>query len=193
MLPLRIILHPTDFSDTADGAYRVARMLARECDARLVVLHVVGMHIDLTPIVQEEMGVPLVLPKDYQAYLATLRDRLREKYGPDREPHAETRLEVGDAAEEILRTADEIGCDLIVMGTHGRTGVGRLVLGSVAEAVLRRALCPVLTLRSPQVARGDEPARDVGDAAGRRDMPSSVESADRASVRPAISADPVAP
>jgi nucleotide-binding universal stress UspA family protein len=59
----------------------------------------------------------------------------------------EHHLREGDPATEILALAQEIGCDLIVIGTHGRTGVGRLLMGSVAEAVLRRAPCPVLTVK----------------------------------------------
>jgi nucleotide-binding universal stress UspA family protein len=55
----------------------------------------------------------------------------------------------GDPAAGILEKAREMPCDLIVMGTHGRTGVGRLLMGSVAEAVLRRAPCPVLTVKDP--------------------------------------------
>jgi len=68
-------------------------------------------------------------------------------------PHAnvrmERRLEQGDATTEILRVAREESADLIVMGTHGRTGLGRLLMGSVAEQVMRRAPCPVLTVKSP--------------------------------------------
>jgi nucleotide-binding universal stress UspA family protein len=56
----------------------------------------------------------------------------------------------GDAALEILRLAKESKCDLIVLGTHGRTGLSRLVVGSVAEQILRNATCPVLTVKSPQ-------------------------------------------
>lgn len=75
----------------------------------------------------------------------------------------EHRLREGDAAAEILQVADEVGADLIVLGTHGRTGLGRVLMGSVAEAVLRRARCPVLTLKSPlpeaeSASRGPAPA-----------------------------------
>jgi nucleotide-binding universal stress UspA family protein len=71
---------------------------------------------------------------------------------------AERRLEEGDPVEAILRVAEEIGADLIVMGTHGRTGLSRLFMGSVAEQVLRRAPCPVLTLKSPFAATVAAPA-----------------------------------
>jgi nucleotide-binding universal stress UspA family protein len=61
----------------------------------------------------------------------------------------EHRLAEGDPAREILRVARETGCDLIVMGTHGWTGLGRLLMGSVAEQVVRKATCPVLTVKTP--------------------------------------------
>jgi quercetin dioxygenase-like cupin family protein len=62
----------------------------------------------------------------------------------------------GDPAEEVLRLTEALRCDLIVMGTHGRTGLGRLLTGSVAEEVLRKALCPVLVVKSPPRATPDE-------------------------------------
>jgi nucleotide-binding universal stress UspA family protein len=64
----------------------------------------------------------------------------------------EYHLEAGDPATEILRVAREVPCDLIVLGTHGRTGLTRLVLGSVAEEVLRKAPCSVLTVKAPPPA-----------------------------------------
>jgi len=63
-----------------------------------------------------------------------------------------------DPAGEILRLAAEVECDLIVLGTHGRTGLGRVLLGSVAEQVLRRAPCPVLTVKMPLPAAGSAEA-----------------------------------
>jgi nucleotide-binding universal stress UspA family protein len=76
-------------------------------------------------------------------------ERLRQGGTSDPEILVEHRLRAGDAAQEILRTADEVGGDLIVMATHGRTGLGRVLMGSVAEAVLRGARCPVLTVKGP--------------------------------------------
>jgi nucleotide-binding universal stress UspA family protein len=188
MLPVRTILHPTDFSEAADYAYRLARVVARDCGARLIVLHIAGVHVDVSPVVYTEMGAPFILPGDYQGYHAALRDQLRERSDPsgdflkDHESKkaqlhdrfngghkisVETRLEHGDAAEEILRVAEEVGCDLIVMGTHGRSGLGRLLMGSVAEAVLRRARCPVLTVKSPAAVPSSgsgEPTREAATA-----------------------------
>jgi nucleotide-binding universal stress UspA family protein len=75
-----------------------------------------------------------------------------------------TAVQVGNAAAVIIEVAQEQGCDLIVMGTHGRTGVAHLFLGSVAEKVVRTAPCPVLTIRSDTAAREavHEPATETG-------------------------------
>jgi len=112
------------------AAFGVACALARE-GTRLIVVHVL-----------EEALVAS------ESYLATLNDRLREFEAPDPSVTLEFHLREGKAAVEILRMAEEVGADLIVMGTHGRTGVGRLLMGSVAEGVLRRSPRPVLTVRA---------------------------------------------
>jgi len=78
-----------------------------------------------------------------------LRERLHALRPADSAVAVEYRLCLGNAAAEIVALAKDEKCDLIVIGTHGRSGVGRLLLGSVAEAVLRRAPCPVLTLKMP--------------------------------------------
>jgi nucleotide-binding universal stress UspA family protein len=77
--------------------------------------------------------------------------------------HVEHRLKEGAPATEILRTARALECDLIVMGTHGRTGVGRLLMGSVAEEVLRKAPCPVLTVKTaiPGEVLAEKPVAEV--------------------------------
>jgi nucleotide-binding universal stress UspA family protein len=77
-----------------------------------------------------------------------LEDRLFKLQPPDRTIHVQRLLREGDPAQEILHTAEETKADLIVMGTHGRTGLRRLLMGSVAEVVLRKAPCPVLTVKS---------------------------------------------
>jgi nucleotide-binding universal stress UspA family protein len=133
MLSVQTILHPTDFSERSGYAFRLACSLARDRGARLIVLHV--------------MPVPLVQEK--RLYREEMAGELSRLGAPDARVRVEHRLEEGDAATQILRLAQETGCDLIVMGTHGRTGLGRLLMGSVAEQVLRLAACPVLTVRAP--------------------------------------------
>lgn len=169
MLPVRTILHPTDFSCHSDYAYRVARMVARDCKARVILLHVAEFPVDVAVYANTGMDVPFALTTDNEEYGNWARGELRRQSEPQGDaagrhegPRAalddradgtglriETRLVEGRAATEILRTASESTCDLIVMGTHGRSGLGRILLGSVAEEVLRKAPCPVLTLRTP--------------------------------------------
>jgi nucleotide-binding universal stress UspA family protein len=141
MTEIHTILHPTDFSGNSSSAFRLACSLARDFGARLVVLHVQPAPIALGG----EIG-------PVREATAAVRDALWEQLTAvvpdDRGIPVEHRLRVGDEAAEIVDVAKEAGCDLIVMGTHGRTGLGRLLMGSVAEQVLRHASCPVLTVKS---------------------------------------------
>ncbi len=141
MIGIRTILHPTDFSESSEYAYRLARALARDQVARLIVLHV-------GPQPLTAMGGTAAVPPLPEEYgRAELEAALRKFEAPELEDRFEHRLVFGDAVAEILRAAESSWSDLIVMGTHGRTGLGRLLLGSTAEQVLRRASCPVLTVR----------------------------------------------
>jgi len=139
---LRVILHPTDFCKDSEAALRVARSLARDLGTRLIVLHVLPFDVYLGGKMAAELN-----PRDYQHSLDVIRQRLD---GPDLKYPVETRLSRGFEADEILRMAQELECDLIVMGTHGRTGLGRLLTGSTAESVLLKADCPVLIVKSAQ-------------------------------------------
>jgi len=138
MLSIHTILHPTDFSEQSQFAFRLACALARDYGARLVVLHVVPIPLPLY------YGEGMVLP-DPDELVAAAREELQRLDVPGEC----VRLERGAAAAEILRVGQEIHTDLIVMGTHGRSGLGRLLMGSVAEQVVRRAPCPVLTVKTP--------------------------------------------
>jgi nucleotide-binding universal stress UspA family protein len=138
---LQVILHPTDFSKASEAALKVARALARDHGARLIVLHVVP----LDPYVDGRLAAEIDT-RDYQHSLDVMRIRLD---GPDLKHPVETRLVRGFEAEEILREAQDFACDLIVMGTHGRTGLGRWLMGNTAQSVLPKADCPVLVVKSP--------------------------------------------
>ncbi len=142
MLPIKTIVHPTDFSEHSGYAFRVACALARDYGARLVVAHVMSLRMYNSPEMGPLIPEPAVIEDE-------LRERLRSVRPSDPAVVLEHRLCRGDAATEIIALAQDVKSELIVMGTHGRTGVGRLLLGSVAEAVLRRAPCPVLTLKMP--------------------------------------------
>jgi nucleotide-binding universal stress UspA family protein len=141
MLPIRKILHPTDFSDPSRAAFELACALARDYGAQLVVVHVVQ-----PPPMYAPDGIPVSVPAEEPD--ATRADLLRVRPA-DARVKVEHRLLDGEAAEEILKSARSEGVDLIVLGTHGTTGLARLLMGSVAESVLRKAPCPVLTVRAP--------------------------------------------
>jgi nucleotide-binding universal stress UspA family protein len=149
MWPIKTILHPTDFFQCSQDALRIACSLAREHGARLIVLHVTSVP-DLAYTGYGAPGSPLAAAE----YLADVRRNLEGLGAPGSQPPLETRLEEGDPATEILGVAAETPADLIVMGTHGQTGLAHLLMGSVAEEVVRKAPCPVLTLRVP----GGKPA-----------------------------------
>jgi nucleotide-binding universal stress UspA family protein len=139
MLPVATILHPTDFSDHSGFAFRLACALARDYEARLVLLHVT-----LPPIIIYGDGAVATEP---WVVLAEAREKLQKLEVHAHHVRVESLVMEGDPVEMILRAARETHSDLIVMGTHGRTALARLLLGSVAESVLRQAPCPVLTVK----------------------------------------------
>ncbi len=154
---IRVILHPTDFSKGCETSLRVARGLARDLGARLMLFHVVPFGVYAS-----EMSVPI----DPEAYREALDEERRLLDGADLKYPVEARMARGDAAEEILRAATDLDADLIVMGTHGRTGLGRLFLGSVTEYVMPRAECPVLAVKTSREteAHASEPAAPIAAA-----------------------------
>jgi nucleotide-binding universal stress UspA family protein len=137
----RTILHPTDFSPGSAAAFAYACDLARDSGTRLVVLHVLDAGV---PMVAE--GV--VLPSNLDELRETAWRELDAVHPKDSAIRFERILREGSTVAEILDAAQGLGADLIVMGTHGRTGLGRLLLGSVTEGVLRKAPCPVLTVKA---------------------------------------------
>jgi nucleotide-binding universal stress UspA family protein len=143
MLPIHTILHPTDFSERSALAFRLACALARDYGARLVVLHVTA-----PPLVAYGEGV-VIAPTEAETHHDREREELRRLRPADPKVVAEHLLLEGDPVSAILGVAQDAHVDLIVMGTHGRTGLRRLLMGSVAEQVVRRAPCPVLTVRTP--------------------------------------------
>src|SRR5437870_2298337 len=90
-----------------------------------------------------------ILPPDPQLLSEEAKKQLDRLEVPQANVRAQRRFEEGDPPTEILRVAQEINADLIVLGTPGRTGLGLLLLGSVAEQIVRKATCPVLTVTTP--------------------------------------------
>jgi universal stress protein A len=144
------ILVPIDFSPSARAALEYATFLGGKFAADIEVLHVweppgyVGP--DALAILPGSPGQPgwdqtrTEVQREIEQQLARAAARPKS---------LSVRIEPGEPSDTILRLARDGGVDLIVMGTHGRTGLSRLLIGSVAEAVLRRSTCPVLTLRVP--------------------------------------------
>ena len=141
MVAVKNILVPIDFSTASDAALMYGRALARRFGARLHVLHVVE-NAFLRPTVADPHAVE-----------ASALQRLSEQLTDDDRDHlrvAAATVKSDAPAVEIAAYAKASGIDLIVMGTHGRSGVSHLLIGSVAERVVRTAPCPVLTVRHPE-------------------------------------------
>jgi nucleotide-binding universal stress UspA family protein/quercetin dioxygenase-like cupin family protein len=139
---LQLILHPTDFSENSLPAFQAACSLARDSHATLLVLHV--MMPSVSPLMQRPPPNPF-RSAESQGSLA----HLPWPQSSDPQIRVEHRMAEGDPAEEILRLCEALHCDLIVMGAHGKTGLGRFLTGSVAEVVLRKGTCPVLVVNTP--------------------------------------------
>jgi nucleotide-binding universal stress UspA family protein len=154
MLPIRTILHPTDFSTHSAYAFQIACALARDYHARLLVLHV----WQPSAAVSGDCIIPVLL--DEEAVRRGLEEQLRNVRPADPGIPVEHQMLLGNPVAEILRLAGERSCDLIVMGTHGRRGLGRLLMGSVAEQVVRQAPCLVLTLKNPAPEAAVAPEAD---------------------------------
>jgi nucleotide-binding universal stress UspA family protein/quercetin dioxygenase-like cupin family protein len=138
---LRTILHPTDFSESANKAFEWACSLAKENKAQLIVLHI--MLPSSAPLVDATSPDPMRVAESQPDLKGAF------PWPKPLQPGVvvEHRVAEGDAATVILRMASALECDVIIMGTHGRTGLKRLLTGSVAEEVMRKATCPVLVVK----------------------------------------------
>jgi nucleotide-binding universal stress UspA family protein len=149
MKPIKTILHPTDFSAESSYALELACALARGQRARVTILHAVPCP---APVIGADI-TDLARAETAQRELQSYREEMLAKLGQVRSPDAKVRIEhvlkEGEVAATILQTADEMGCDLIVMGTHGRSRMYQFMMGSVAAAVTHQAHCPVVTVKLP--------------------------------------------
>jgi len=144
-IPLTRILVPTDFSEKARTALSYGVTLAERFGSTLHVLHVVEAIVDVAQVSQEQLDGRIVDGTwDELNRLLSADDRKRL--------NVQFAIEWGVPFTEITRYAQARQIDLIVMGTHGSGGVKRLILGSVAENVVRSAPCPVLTVREHPVS-----------------------------------------
>jgi nucleotide-binding universal stress UspA family protein len=160
MLPIRTILHPTDFSNNAAYALQLACSLARDHGARLIVLHA---H---RPPVTVLGGTAAISPLPIEEEIEDLEAQLQELKIPISGITVDRKLLQGEPVTSIVEFAQRVPCDLIIMGTHGRRGLRHLLMGSVAEQVVRKAPCPVLTVRVPYPIAVETPASGSRQAVG---------------------------
>jgi nucleotide-binding universal stress UspA family protein len=155
----RKILFPTDFSTVGQTALEMATSLARDRGAKLLIAHV------------EEPPMAYGGGELYYGIQEPDREELRrmlaEVVPTDPAVGYEHKLLVGSPAGAIVHLAEKEGVDLIVMPTHGRTGLSRLLMGSVAEEVVRKATCPVLTVKSAPPPKAREPRKETAGHATR--------------------------
>jgi universal stress protein A len=150
-LDFRRILLPVSFDEASSAAVEVAGALARRDGGEVFLLHVIlpaeisfpqqPFHLRDAPG-EEKLAVEVVATQRLESVAAALGKGVRS--------HSLTR--VGDPAARIIEAERELAIDLVVMPTHGRKGVAHLLLGSVAEAVVRRSACPVLTVRDEDLS-----------------------------------------
>ena len=138
-MSVKKILFPTDFSTASDAALVHAENLAKQSSADLIILH-----IEEPPLAYGGGELYYGLPEPSSERILEM---LHNVCPSDPELTFEHRLVMGDPATEIVRVAEKETAELIVLGTHGRTGLSRILMGSVAEAVVRHAPCPVLIYR----------------------------------------------
>ncbi len=157
MTPFSQILVPTDYSEPADAALRLAGGMVRAAKGRLVVAHMLPLPV----YTMTELPIWPIAPEWIAEETIRLRKHVQGVLEADGDPPAfEVDVTVDTPFLRIVQLAAERRVDLIVMGTHGRSGLKHLMLGSVAEKVVRSAPCPVLTVHGPVAARagGGEPA-----------------------------------
>ncbi len=139
------VIFPTDFSDCSLHALRIADEISEKFGSQLHIVHIIYdmvAYADAAAVMNWYPAMYVDLEKAAREELEKVAKQV--KFARDPELVVRRGVEEG----EIIKYAEEQKADLIVMGTHGRKGVGRLLLGSTAEQVLRRAHCPVLTVRS---------------------------------------------
>ena len=152
MEPIRVVLFPTDFSEYSAVAFHLACSLAAHYRAKLAILHV-----QEPPFNVGELIMPLI--PDTEAERKQLEETLRAVQPSNPSFAVEHHLLYGRAADQIIQASEKLGADVIVMGTHGRSGLSRALMGSVAAEVVRKAPCPVLTIKLPRPASTASRAR----------------------------------
>ena len=147
MKPINKILTAIDFSENSDYAFDYALTLAKQFDSQLTILHVINEPVDL-----RGFYVPHISFEQLEKEIEEGAEKMMAKFCSSKMgdfTNFTTSIVTGIPYEEIIRSAREAAVSLIVLGTHGRTGLDHLIFGSTAERVVRGASCPVLTIRLP--------------------------------------------
>jgi universal stress protein A len=142
-MKLKRILFPFDFSEVSRASLPLAKSLARDTGAELAILYVHERPVEL----MAEGGIPL---SSFDVDPEALTKELKQAVPPDPNITCHYHVLTGSPATEIVKFAKQSETDLIVMSTHGRRGISHMLMGSVAEAVVRHAPCPVMTMKAPR-------------------------------------------
>ncbi len=141
------ILFATDFSESSEHAFQYALSLAKQFQSRLTILHVINEPVDLRGFYVPHVSFEN-LEKEIEEGAQKMMAKFCETHAADYK-RFETVIVTGIPYEEILKRAESDGSSCIVLGTQGRSGIDHLLFGSTAERVVRKALCPVVTVRHP--------------------------------------------
>lgn len=147
MKPFDKILAAIDFSENSEHAFEYALTLAKQFHSELIILHVINEPVDL-----RGFYVPHISFEQLEKEIEEGAQKMMEQFCQTRVgdfTSYQTAIVTGIPNEEIIKKAADTGSSLIVLGTHGRTGLDHIIFGSTAERVVRSASCPVLTIRLP--------------------------------------------
>jgi len=142
MLPIKKIISPTDFSTPAEKGLQTAVELAQHFDAELVIVHVL---IPVPMVSASAVHLPTIMNSMADSAEKSMDELLRDQVPSDIK--SSYHIVEGRAADQIAKIADQEKADLIVIATHGESGIQNFIFGSVTERTVRIARCPVLTIR----------------------------------------------
>lgn len=147
MLDIKVIVVPTDFSRRSLRALAYAIGLAEKYEASIKILYVNEPSPQVSDMAWAGLDERSLRDERLEEARRHMERIVNEQMPADLDAQAEVRN--GNAVEEIIRYADNVDADVIVMATHGRSGISHMLMGSTAEQVIRKASCPVLTLKHP--------------------------------------------
>ncbi len=145
MKKFKIILFATDFSESSDYAFQYAHSMAKEGNAHLVIVHVINEPVDLRGFYVPHISFDK-LEEEIEEGAQKMMEKFCRTHIRDYDDY-ETFILPGIPYDEVIKKAVEVSADVIVMGTHGRTGLDHVLFGSTAEKIVRKSPIPVLTVR----------------------------------------------